>query len=43
MYLIRSAGAKRVTILEPVFGAIPANAVAIAQNINVTYGGIEDD
>lgn len=43
MYLIRSAGAKRVTILEPEFGAIPANAVALPDNINVTYGGIEDD
>lgn len=43
MYLIRSAGAKRAAILEPEFTKIPANVVALAENISVTYGGIEDD
>ena len=43
MYLIRAAGAKRVVILSPNFQVVQPNAVAVAQNINVTYGGIEDE
>lgn len=43
MYLIRSAGAKRVSIAEPAFKQVANNAVAIAGNITVTYGGIEED
>lgn len=43
MYLLRSAGAKRAVIIEPVFREIAANAVGIAENINVSYGGIEED
>lgn len=43
MYMIRSAGAKRVVILSPEFSVVQPNAVAIAGNVNVTYGGIEDD
>jgi hypothetical protein len=36
------AGAKRVNVVTPVFTVIPANSVAIADNITVTYGGVED-
>ena len=43
MYLIRSAGAKRVEIISPEFQIIQPNAVALAENISVSYGGIEDD
>lgn len=43
MYLIRSAGAKRAEIISPTFTLVPPNAVALAQNVTVSYGGIEDD
>ena len=43
MYLIRSAGAKRAEILSPTFTLVSPKAVAIARNVNVSYGGIEDD
>ena len=43
MYLIRSAGAKRAEILSPTFTLVSPKAVAIARNITVSYGGIEDD
>ena len=43
MYKVRLAGAKRVEILEPTFQIVQPNAVAIAGNINVSYGGIEED
>lgn len=42
-YLLRAAGAKRAIVIEPEFREIAANEVAIAGNVNVTYGGIEDD
>ena len=42
-YKLRAAGAKRAIILAPEFNEVADNAVAIAQNITVTYGGIEDD
>ena len=43
MYMIRLAGAKRVEILSPEFEVVQPNTVAIAENILVTYGGIEDN
>ena len=43
MYKVRLAGAKRVEILSPEFKVVSPNAVAIAENISVTYGGLEDD
>ena len=43
MYQVRLAGAKRVEILSPEFKVVSPNAVAIAENISVTYGGLEDD
>ena len=43
MYLIRAAGAKRAVVLAPEFAEIAANVVALAQNISVSYGGIEED
>ena len=42
-YRLRAAGAKRAIVLAPEFNEVPENTVAIAQNITVTYGGIEDD
>lgn len=42
-YKIRAAGAKRAEIISPTFTKIAPNAVAIAQNVTVSYGGIEDD
>lgn len=43
LYFVIQAGAKRVEIAEPVFTTVPSNAVAEIKNINVIYGGIEDD
>jgi phage-related baseplate assembly protein len=42
-YLVRSAGAKRVEIISPQFTVLPPNAVAICENVNLIYGGLEDD
>lgn len=43
LYFIVQADAKRVDITEPVFTTVPDNAVARIKNVNVVYGGIEDD
>lgn len=43
LYFIVQAEAKRADIIEPVFTTVPDNAVARIQNVNVVYGGIEDD
>lgn len=37
------AGAKRIEIVEPVFAKLEKNQVAVAENVSVTYGGLEDD
>lgn len=42
-YKVRAAGAKRAIILSPEFLEVPNNTVAIAQDIKVSYGGLEDD
>lgn len=42
-YLIRSAGAKRVSIVEPSFKKVEIFQVAKEVNVNPRYGGIEDD
>lgn len=39
---IMAAGAKRVDITSPVFTAITKEQVAVANNVTVTYGGLED-
>lgn len=36
------AGAKRVDVVSPVFTVISSHGVAVADNITVTYGGLED-
>ncbi|MCL2697566.1 MAG: baseplate J/gp47 family protein [Oscillospiraceae bacterium] len=41
--LIRNAGAKRSEIRSPAFTVVERHAVAVLQNSNVIYGGIEDD
>ena len=42
-YKIRSAGAKRVEIAEPAFTVVGKNQVAVCNNVNVIFSGIEDD
>lgn len=42
-YRVRAAGAKRAVILNPQFIATSPKTVAIADNISVTYAGLEDD
>ena len=41
--LIKKAGAKRAVITSPLFQVIAENHVAIADNISVKLGGIEDE
>ncbi len=43
LYFLIQAEAKRADIMEPAFTVVPDNAVARIQNVNVVYGGIEDD
>lgn len=38
-----TAGAKRVEIILPVFTALKHYEIAIVDNVNIIYGGIEDD
>ena len=40
---IMSAGAKRVNVTSPVFAALADTEVAAIGNVNVVYGGIEND
>lgn len=40
---IINAGAKRVEIIVPIYTAITKDQVAVANNITVTYGGLEDE
>lgn len=42
-YQIRKAGAKRADILEPKFTATSKYSVAIPNNVNVIFAGLEDD
>lgn len=42
-YLLRAAGVKRVELNSPTFIATRENQVAIVENINVIFGGIEED
>ena len=39
---IMAAGAKRVAVTTPVFAAVDAGSVAVADTITVTYGGLEN-
>lgn len=39
---VMAAGAKRVAIATPVFAAIPAYSVAVVDDIDLIYGGLED-
>lgn len=40
---VRNAGAKRCIVDAPIHTVIADNAVAVAQNINISYAGLEDD
>lgn len=42
-FKLRSAGVKRVEIIEPLFLATPDNSVAVPNLINAQYMGLEDD
>lgn len=42
-YRIRQAGAKRAQIISPTFTPVADNAVAVCENINLVYGGLEKD
>lgn len=42
-YLVRSAGAKRVEIVKPIFQRVEVFQVAKEVNVNPKFGGIEDD
>lgn len=41
--LVMAAGAKRLAVTSPVYTQITLAQVAHAQNVTVTYGGLEDD
>lgn len=43
IFKIRQAGAKRVEVITPKFTVVPKYAVAIPDNINVIFAGLEDD
>lgn len=42
-YLLRSAGVKRIEMNSPTFIATQDNQVAIPNNINILFGGLEND
>ena len=41
-YKIRAAGAKRVEIAEPVFAVVEENQVAVCENQNIFFAGLEN-
>ena len=42
-YRMRTAGVKRAEITSPAFAATNRKQVAIAENVKVTFGGLEDE
>jgi len=42
-YRLRAAGVKRAEIISPVFAATNRKQVAVAGNVKVTFGGLEDE
>ena len=43
VYLLKAAGAKRVEVNSPTFEVVGDNQVAVAQNVEVIYSGLEND
>lgn len=43
IYLVMEAGVKMVEVQKPVFTEIPDSAMAVPNNITLTYGGRKDD
>lgn len=43
IFLLREAGAKRVVVAAPEFAEVPKQGVAISQNVNIVFGGFEDE
>ena len=43
IYKLREAGASRVIVDAPAFQVVPPNAVAIANNVNISYMGLKDE
>lgn len=41
--LMVNAGAKRVNLINPSYCSLKKNQVGIAEQINITFGGVEDD
>lgn len=42
-YRLRTAGVKRAEIISPAFAATNRKQVAVAENVKVTFGGLEDE
>lgn len=42
-YRLRAAGVKRAEIISPAFTATNRKQVAVAENVKVTFGGLEDE
>ena len=42
-FRLRQAGVKRAEIISPQFTVTPPNAVAVVQNVNIEYKGLEDE
>ncbi len=40
---IKAAGARRITIVSPSYTSIGENEIAICTNVQLTYGGLEDE
>ena len=43
VYRIIGAGAKRVSVIQPAYLAVPASSKAECKAVKITYGGLEDD
>lgn len=43
IFRLKKAGVKRVDLASPIFTEVPSSSVAIAGQINVNYGGLEDE
>lgn len=43
IYLLRAAGAKRITVTEPSYIEVAKNEIAVPVSIDVRFGGLEDD
>ena len=42
-YMLRAAGAERITVTAPVFTPVNAASIATVGNINIEYKGLKDE